>query len=59
LFADDDLGINRQRAASATCDGAEAKTKVTLRCDARDAIEPAIDQYFEDEFASQIDGQVI
>jgi hypothetical protein len=57
LFADDDFGINRQRAAPATSDGAEAKTKTTLRCDARDAFEPAIDQYLEDEFAPQVNGQ--
>jgi hypothetical protein len=57
LFANDDFGINRQWAASATSDGAEAKRKVTLRCDARDAIEPAIDQYLEDKFAPQVNGQ--
>jgi hypothetical protein len=28
-----------------------------LRCDARDAIEPAIDQYLEDKFAPQVNGQ--
>jgi hypothetical protein len=54
LFADDDFGTNRQGAVVATSDSAEAKSKVTLRCNARDAIEQAIDVRLGDGFASQV-----
>jgi hypothetical protein len=54
LFADDDFGINRQGAAVATSDGAETKAKVTPRCNARDAIEQAIDARLGDGLASQV-----
>jgi hypothetical protein len=54
LFADDNFGINRQGAAVATSDSAETKAKVTLRCNARDAIEQAIDARRGDGLASQV-----
>jgi len=54
LFADDDFGINRQGAAVATSDSAETKAKVTLRCNAGDAIEQAIDARLGDGLASQV-----